>query len=92
MITSDFNNKLPADLKALFDEAVAATDKYAEDLGKQFENETVPKNLKELGVELVQLTAEQKAAFTEATATVRENSKDAVGADLYKKVVDFLGK
>lgn len=92
MVTSDFYNGLPDDLKALFDEAVAATDKYAEDLGKQFENETVPKNLKELGVELVQLTAEQKAAFTEATATVRENSKDAVGADFYKKVVDFLGK
>ena len=92
MVTTTFYNSLPDDLKAQFDEAVAATDKYAEDLGKQFENETVPKNLKDLGVELVQLTDAQKAEFKAATADVRENSKDAVGADFYQKVVDFLSK
>lgn len=90
MITSDCYNSFPDDLKALFNEAVEDTNIYAEELGKEFEQVTVPNALKELNVELVQLTDEQMAAFTEATAPVREAYKDSVGADFYDSVVEFL--
>ena len=91
MVTSDFYNSLPDDLKAQFDETVAMTQEYSIDLGKQFENEIVPQNLKDLNIELVQLTPEQKAVFAEATAPVREELKDTVGTDFYNSVVDMLG-
>ena len=91
MVTSDFYNSLPDDLKAQFDETVAMTQEYSIDLGKQFENEIVPQNLKDLNIELVQLTPQQKAVFAEATAPVREELKDTVGTDFYNSVVDMLG-
>ena len=90
MISSDYYNSLPDDLRALFDEAVAETKTYALELGKEFEEVTVPENLIELGTELVQLTDEQKAAFKEATAPARESLKDSVGTDFYNSVVEFL--
>lgn len=90
MITSSCYNSFPDDLKALFDEAVEETNLYAEELGKEFEQITVPNALKELNVQLVQLSDEQMAAFTEATAPVREAYKDSVGADFYDAVVKFL--
>ena len=90
MISSDYYNSLPDDLRALFDEAVEETRTYALDLGKEFEDVTVPENLRELGTELVQLTDEQKEAFKEATAPAREKLKDSVGVDFYNSVVVFL--
>lgn len=91
MITSSCYNSFPDDLKALFDEAVEETNLYAEELGKQFEQETVPNALRELNVELVQLTDEQKAEFTKITEPVREKYKDSVGTDFYDSVTEFLG-
>ena len=92
MVTSDFYNSLPDDLKATFDEVVAMTQDYSIDLGKEFENEIVPEELTNLGVELVQLTPESKKAFAEATAPVREELKDTVGSDFYNSVVEMLEK
>lgn len=90
MVTSDFYNSLPDDLKATFDEVVAMTQEYSIELGKEFENEIVPENLKELNVELVQLTPEQKQAFADATASVREELKETVGIEFYESVVSML--
>lgn len=90
MITSSCYNSFPDDLKALFDEAVEETNLYAEDLGKEFEQITVPNALRDLNVELVQLTDEQKAEFTQITAPVREKYKDSVGTDFYDSVIAFL--
>lgn len=90
MISSDYYNSLPDDLRILFDEAVEETRAYALDLGKEFEEVTVPENLEKLGTHLVQLTDEQKEAFTEATAPARDKLKDSVGTEFYNSVVEFL--
>lgn len=91
MVTSDFYNSLPDDLKEQFDTVVAETQEYSIELGKEFENETVPEELTNLGVELVQLTPEQKEVFVQATAPVREELKDTVGIEFYDSVVEMLG-
>ena len=91
MVTSDFYNSLPDDLKEQFDTVVAETQEYSIELGKEFENKTVPEELTNLGVELVQLTPEQKEVFVQATAPVREELKDTVGIEFYDSVVEMLG-
>lgn len=92
-VNVDFWNNLPEDQKTiLLDEVIPELQKYEPEILKQVQEEKLQKVLEakpDMVVE--QLTAEERAAFMEASMPVRDKVEDLCGAD-GKKVMELIVK
>ncbi|GAB3042245.1 TRAP transporter substrate-binding protein [Virgibacillus ainsalahensis] len=91
MVNKDFYNSLSADVQELLDEAVQEYIKTARELAVEAEKEAV-NGLADEGVEVIELSPEQKEEFRKATESVREANIEEVGEENYNKAMDLLGK
>ncbi|QSQ08290.1 Solute-binding protein [Koleobacter methoxysyntrophicus] len=81
LINNDFYNSLPEDLQKIIREAAVAYRDYQRELAGQQDTEFIAK-LKEAGMQVNELTPEQKKAFVEATKVVYEQFESKIGKDL----------
>jgi tripartite ATP-independent transporter DctP family solute receptor len=81
LINNDFYNSLPEDLQKIIMEAAVAYRDYQRELAGQQDTEFIAK-LKEAGMQVNELTPEQKKAFVEATKVVYEQFESKIGKDL----------
>jgi len=90
MINDNFYNSLDPDIQKAIDEAAIIWRKVQRELNQKQCEEGL-KKLKEEGMEITELTLEQKQAFREATKVVYENfGKKEVGEELLNKVVNAV--
>lgn len=91
MVNDDFYAKLSDDQKTIFDEAVADYIEYARELVIEAEEEAV-KGMKDEGVNVVELSDEQREAFKKSVEPVLEKHKSDVGEENYENALKELGK
>lgn len=90
MINEDFFNSLPEEYQDAVLAGAIEHEKTAHALFAQEEYTDVPKGLADAGLDVVELTDEQLAAFQEATKGVVERANTLVGQDFYDKAMDFI--
>jgi tripartite ATP-independent transporter DctP family solute receptor len=83
----DWYNSLPDDLKKVVDEAAVEYRDYQRKLATDQDAEFLAK-LKENGMQVNELTPEQKDAFIEASKPVYEQFSKEIGEDLVKKAME----
>ncbi|WP_209125149.1 TRAP transporter substrate-binding protein [Alkalihalobacillus sp. BA299] len=89
LMNQDFYNSLPDDLKVIVDEGI----KQATELNRQLvteEDETKLKELKEVGMEVTELTSEQKSAFKEAALPIYDQYKEKIGPELVESILEAV--
>lgn len=91
MINDDFYAKLTDEQKDILNESVEEYIAYARELVIEAEKEAV-ENMKAEGVNVVELTDEQREAFKKAVEPVLEKHKKDVGEENYEKALEELGK
>lgn len=91
LVNDDFYNGLPEDLKSIFDEAVQEYIKHARNLTIEAETEAI-EGMKAEGVEVIELTDEQRETFVKAVEPVVEKHIDTIGKDIYEQALKELGK
>jgi len=91
LVNNDFYNGLPEDLKAIFDEAAEEYIKHARNLTIEAETEAI-EGMEAEGVEVIELTDEQRETFVKAVEPVVEKHIDTIGKDIYEQALEELGK
>ncbi|GAB3042309.1 TRAP transporter substrate-binding protein [Virgibacillus ainsalahensis] len=91
MVNKDFYNGLTDDVRQLVDEAAEEFIMTARELTKEAEQEAI-QGLADEGVEVIELTAEQKEEFQKEAEKVHENNIDEVGEENYNRALEQLGK
>src|SRR5699024_5784172 len=91
LVNNDFYNGLPEDLKVIFDEAAQEYIRHARDLTIEAETEAI-KGMEAEGVEVIELTDEQRETFVKAVEPVVEKHIETVGKDIYEQALKELGK
>lgn len=81
LINNDFYNKLPEDIKKIVDEGAVKFRDEQRGLAARQDTEWVDK-LKQSGMQVNELTPEQKQKFIAATRPVYDKYKNEIGADL----------
>lgn len=82
IMNEDFYESLPDDLKTVVDEAGA----YATQAANDYQDENLAANtqaIKDYGVEFIELTSEESAAFADATSSIGEMIKADCSAEVY---------
>lgn len=89
VISEDFYQSLPADLQKALDEACQAQAEYSRNLTEQriAEQATI---LTDNGVEIYELTPEERAVFKESVQPVVDKYKEIVGVELYERLLKEL--
>jgi tripartite ATP-independent transporter DctP family solute receptor len=87
LMNQDFYNSLPDDLKKIVDEGMAEATELNRSLVVEEEEATLGL-LKEAGIEITELTSEQKSAFKEATLPIYEEYKNDIGTDLVDAMLE----
>lgn len=82
VISQPFYNSLSAEHQQLLRESMAAMRDYQAELVSA-EDAAQLAQIRDAGVEVLELTAEQRQAFAAATESVRLEYRDQVGADVY---------
>ena len=91
IVNKAFWDGLPADIRKSLEEARVESTKYANDIAKQ-ENEESLAKVKESGKsEIIELTPEQKASWKKALFKVHQQMADRVGADLIESIYKATG-
>lgn len=91
MVNNDFYNGLSDELKTTLDESIEEYITYARELSLEAEEEAV-QGMKDEGVNVVELTNDQREVFKEAVSPVIEKHIDTVGRENYESAMDQLGK
>ncbi|HIV73497.1 MAG TPA: TRAP transporter substrate-binding protein [Candidatus Pseudogracilibacillus intestinigallinarum] len=91
MINDDFYAKLTEDQQEILNESVEEYITYARELVIEAEKEAV-EGMKAEGVNIVELTDEQREAFKEVVEPVLEKHKSDVGEENYEQALKELGK
>lgn len=81
--------RLPEDLKPVFDECVQETMEYINQLLAEKETEQI-KGFQDNGCEVVTLSTEQNAAFAQATALVYDEYRDLIGGDIVDRFLKAI--
>ena len=87
LMNNDFYNDLPADLQELLTEASEEFRDQQRELAQQQDTEFMEK-LEAEGMQINDLTAEQRDTFREAAAPVYEKYEGQIGADLIDRALD----
>lgn len=89
IINEDFFQGLPEDLRIIIEEEAKAWTPVNRQMN--FDQEAVGiDNLKGYGMEITELTPEQKQAFQDATVPVYDMIKKEIGEELYNKMLDAV--
>lgn len=88
LINNDFYNSLPEDLQELVMEAALEYKTEQRKLAEQQDAEWV-KELEEFGVQINELTDEQKAEFREAAQEVYDKYASEIGEDVIEKALEY---
>lgn len=91
MVNKDFYNGLSDDMKTILDESVEEYITYARELSVKAEEEAVA-GMEEEGVDVIELTDDQRKAFKESVDEVIEKHIDDIGQENYDKAMEQLGK
>lgn len=89
VISQDFFSGLSAEHQDLVRASIKAAGDYQQDLVAA-ENEANLKTIRDAGVEVLELTAEQRQVFADKTAPVRAAYRDTVGADAFDAWVEAV--
>ncbi len=84
VISKAFMDGLSPDEQKLIRDSIVAAEAYQQELIKTEESEQLAK-IREAGVEVTELTPEQRQVFADKTESVRAQYRDEVGADAYDK-------
>jgi len=84
----EFYNSLPDDLKKVIDDAAEETNKYNYQIAEE-EEKASKQELIDNGMQIIELTMEQKQLFKDKVASVYELLQGQVDATLFDKVVNF---
>jgi len=91
IVNKAFWEGLPEDIRKALDEAMAESTKYANDIAKQ-ENEDSLAKVKASGKsEIIELTREQKMAWKQRLVTVHKEMEDRIGKDLIQSIYQATG-
>ncbi|WP_342513817.1 TRAP transporter substrate-binding protein [Sporosarcina sp. FSL K6-1522] len=91
MVNKVFYDGLTDELKAVVDKAAEEQIKYARQLATEAEKSAI-KNMKEKGVNIVELTPEELELFKETVQSAIDKNIDKVGIDNYEMAQEILGK
>lgn len=86
VINQDFYEALPEDLQKIVSDAAIETRAYNRELSIEDEKKAIGL-LKEEGMEVTELTDEQKGEFSEKMKTVYDDVKAEVGEELFDKLI-----
>ncbi|WP_134701145.1 DctP family TRAP transporter solute-binding subunit [Ammoniphilus sp. YIM 78166] len=89
MMNADFFNSLPQDLQTIIQEAAKDWSKLERDLNRKQEAKGL-ENMKAQGMEVVELSSEQKDAFQKATQPVYDKYRNELEAGLVDKIVEAV--
>ena len=91
IVNKAFWEGLPADIRKSLEEAMVESTRYANEIAKK-ENEDSLAKVKESGKsEIIELTPEQKASWRKALAKVHKEMAERVGADLIQSIYKATG-
>ncbi len=91
IVNKAFWEGLPPDIRKALEEAMVESTKYANDIAK-LENEDSLAKVKESGKsEIIELTPEQKASWKKALAKVHKEMAERVGPDLIESIYKATG-
>lgn len=91
MINADFYEGLSEEHKEVIHKAAAEHQEFARQLSIDDEKVAID-TMKENGIEVVELTDEQKKPFLEKVSQIAEENMDILDEDFYNKVMDHLGR
>lgn len=91
LVNKDFYDGLSEDMKKTLDDSVASYTKYAIDLVTKAEKDAI-EGLKDKGVDVVELSEEERKKFKEATSNVAKENMDAIGQENYDLAIKLLGE
>ena len=91
LVSKSWYDSLPEDLQAIFDECMLEYEQIMRDYGVARQNTTI-QELKDNGVEVIELTDAEKAQWVEAAKPVWDAMEATVGADLIQTAKDIVGK
>jgi len=80
-------DSFPAEVQTAIKEAAMEARLYQREVSRKQVAEYLDKMIEEEGLEVVQLTDEQKQKWAEATLPIYDKYKDKIGADLYEKIM-----
>ncbi len=91
IVNKTFWEALPEDIRKALDEAMVESTKYANDIAKQ-ENEDSLAKVKASGKsEIIELTPEQKTAWKKKLVVVHQEMADRIGKDLIQSIYKATG-
>lgn len=91
LVSWSWYEALPDDLKQIFDECMEEYEQIMRDYGVTRQNETV-EELQAEGMELVEITDEEKQQWIDASQVVYDEMEDVIGADVIAEAKRILGK
>lgn len=86
IVNNQFYEGLPEDMKSVFDEAMDGYIKAVRQYHADAEANAISE-LRELGMEVNELTPEQSAAFAELSAYIKDSKADDIGKEFLERVV-----
>jgi len=91
IVNKAFWDGLPPDIRTALEDAMKDATKYANDIAKQ-ENEDSMTKVRESGKsEIIELTPDQKAEWKKALVKVHRKMEDRIGKDLIQSIYDATG-
>lgn len=91
LVSKSWYDSLPEDLQAIFDECMLEYEQIMRDYGVARQDTTI-QELKDNGVEVIELTDAEKEEWVEAAKPVWDAMEATVGADLIQTAKDIVGK
>jgi TRAP-type C4-dicarboxylate transport system substrate-binding protein len=91
IINESWRLSLPDDTRAIFDECMEEYQEWIRNETAQYEFDSI-EFLKEQGMEVLELTPEQKEAFKAVAVPVRDKMSNIVGDDFYQRTLEFMKK
>ncbi len=91
IVNKPFWEGLPADIRKSLEEAMAESTKYANDIAKQENDDSLAKVKASGKSEIIELTPEQKLAWKKKLVTVHKEMEDRIGKDLIQSIYKVTG-
>ncbi len=91
IVNKPFWEGLPADIRKSLEEAMAESTKYANDIAKQENDDSLAKVKASGKSEIIELTPEQKLAWKKKLVTVHKEMEGRIGKDLIQSIYKVTG-
>ncbi len=91
IVNKPFWEGLPADIRKSLEEAMAESTKYANDIAKQENDDSLAKVKASGKSEIIELTPEQKLAWKKKLVMVHKEMEDRIGKDLIQSIYKVTG-